>query len=56
MYGRPPNPVVNLRCEWCKQLFAYKVKSHAPVKRCCCEVCKGHLLAWENERKRAKVA
>jgi hypothetical protein len=51
-------PVLNLRCEWCKQLFQWKPKNTHQVLnqyRCTCgEKCKGRLASWEFEKAKGK--
>jgi hypothetical protein len=43
--------VVNLRCEWCKELFAWEPRYHSDIlrrlPRTCTSRCGGRLREWE---------
>lgn len=52
-YGKRPKPVpvLNLRCEWCKRLFAWKTPrmgSYLPgnLRRFCSNGCGGKWDSW----------
>jgi hypothetical protein len=54
---RRPKLVLNLRCEWCKELFIWKPRSaemieRMRVRRTCGVRCKSALQSWEFNRSR----
>jgi hypothetical protein len=50
---RKPLPTLTLRCEWCKQLFAWKptcaTQAMFFVRRTCSKYCRSRLRSWELE-------
>jgi hypothetical protein len=50
--GRPI-PQLNLRCEWCKRLFAWQPHSPGQARRLkatCSDICAGRLFSWKYEK------
>jgi hypothetical protein len=50
---------LNLRCEWCKDLFTWKLRemNRIPdgIRRCCTNSCAAKLRHWEKERKNERI-
>lgn len=47
-------PALNLRCEWCKQLFVWTPKRIYQIekfRRTCSDRCAGRLTNWEYEKR-----
>lgn len=51
--------VVNLRCEWCKELFRWPVRYKANIEkripRTCSDRCRAQLRNWEVNKERGLV-